>query len=519
VVVGLLVGLILGLGCGIAVGFAIARAGRQDASAGAHTAEARLSDAQRHEADLAAQLAQARAELNGALMEQTRLATELVAAQRSAEERTAQWELDRANLAGTFAELSNQALQQNADQFLTLADTKLKETQEAARGDLTQRQQAITQLLDPLKETLSKYEQGLRRLELDRQDAYAGLTEKVAQLNLTQEQLQRETRNLVTALRSPQTRGRWGEVQLRRVVEMAGMVEHCDFDEQVSSTTDEGRLRPDMVIHLPGEGEIVVDAKVPLEAFLRAMESDDESVRTAELVSHARQLRAHVDQLAKKQYWKQFERSPQLVVAFVPGDPLLSAAYEHDLTLQEHAMSNGVLLTTPTTLIALLRTVAFTWQQEKLADNARIIQQRGAELYERLSTMGSHLVNMQRSLTSTVEHFNKTVGSLESRVMVTARQFPTLGVVGLESKELPTLSPVEATPRLPQGAELSEISVLREVTHGEAFEGAVIQEFATPASIASLDQWLPQHGREEADGTDRSDADGPTHGVGGSASQ
>ena len=293
----------------------------------------------------------------------------------------------------------------------------------------------------------------------------------MTQLSLTQEQLQRETRNLVTALRSPQTRGRWGEVQLRRVVEMAGMLPHCDFDEQVTTEAEDGRLRPDMIVHLPGEGQIVVDAKVPLEAFLRAMEADDDDVRRSELVAHACQLRAHVDQLTKKEYWRQFEHSPQLVVAFVPGDPLLSVAYEHDPSLQEHALSNGVLLTTPTTLIALLRTVAFTWQQETLADNARVIQQRGAELYERLGRMGGHLVKLQRSLTNSVDAFNATVGSLESRVMVTARQFPALGVVGLETKELPELLPVESIPRAPQALELVEPHVL-ELVEPEFDEGS-----------------------------------------------
>lgn len=461
----LVVGLVVGAVVGLAAGLLLHAQRQGKVVAEARTAEARLDDAQQATVRQAGELEQARADLAAAQADRARLAAEVEHQQRAAAERATAWEEDRQRLVGSFAELSNQALQRNAEQFLTLADTKLKETQEAARGDLTQRQQAITQLLDPLKETLGKYEEGLRQLELDRQGAYAGLTEKVTQLSLTQEQLQKETRNLVTALRSPQTRGRWGEVQLRRVVEMAGMLPHCDFDEQVSTDTEDGRLRPDMIVHLPGEGQIVVDAKVPLEAFLRAMEADDD-VRRAELVAHARQLRAHVDQLAKKEYWKQFEHSPQLVVAFVPGDPLLSVAYEHDPALQEHAMSNGVLLTTPTTLIALLRTVAFTWQQETLADNARVIQQRGAELYERLGTMGAHLGKLQRSLSASVEAFNATVGSLESRVMVTARQFPGLGVVGIESKELPELSPVESIPRAPQSLELVEPAPPAELDEG-----------------------------------------------------
>ena len=197
----------------------------------------------------------------------------------------------------------------------------------------------------------------------------------------------------MTALRSPQTRGRWGEIQLRRVAEMAGMVEHCDFDEQVSTMSDDGRLRPDMVVHLPGGGEVVIDAKVPLEAFLQLLDADDDEQRALCQAKHARQLRTHVDQLAKKDYWKQFERSPEIVVAFIPGDPLLAAAFEADPTLQEHAMANGVLLATPITLVALLRTIALAWQQETLAESAREVQKLGAELYDRLRVMsGAHAV-------------------------------------------------------------------------------------------------------------------------------
>jgi DNA recombination protein RmuC len=292
----------------------------------------------------------------------------------------------------------------------------------------------------------------------------------MAQLSLGNEQLQKETRNLVTALRSPQTRGRWGEVQLRRVVEMAGMLPHCDFDEQVSTNADDGRLRPDMIVHVPGGGEIVVDAKVPLEAFLQLIDADDDRNRALFQASHARQLRSHVDQLAKKEYWRQFERSPQQVVAFIPGDQLLSAAYESDPTLQEHAMANGVLLTTPTMLIALLRTVAFGWRQESLAENAREVQRLGAELYERLRTMSTHMQKLQRSLTATVAAYNDAVGSLESRVLVSARRFPALGVVGIETEEIADLPPVDAAPRLLQAIEL-----VADVVEGTAPAAALVE--------------------------------------------
>jgi DNA recombination protein RmuC len=303
---------------------------------------------------------------------------------------------------------------------------------------------------------LARYERGLQEMELERKGAYEGLSEKVAQLNLGHEQLRKETRNLVTALRSPQTRGRWGEVQLRRVAEMAGMLPHCDFNEQVSATSDEGRLRPDMIVHMPGGGEIVVDAKVPLDAFLQLLDADDDETRAVCQAKHARQLRTHVDQLAKKEYWKQFDRSPQMVVAFIPGDQLLAAAFESDPALQEYAMTNSVLLTTPVTLIALLRTVALGWQQETLAESAREVQKLGAELYDRLRVMTGHMQTLQRSLTSSVDAYNKAVGSFESRVLVSARKFPGLGVVSREGPLIAELSPIDAAVRHLQAVEMDD---------------------------------------------------------------
>ncbi len=451
---GLVIGLLVGLAAGVLAGIVL-RSGHLARSASeARTAEARLLDAQGSLTRLTTELEAAQAAAAASRAEQARLAAEVEYQRSAAAERAAAAEQDRQQLVGAFAELSSQALQRNTEQFLTLADTRLKEAQESARGDLAQRQQAISQLLQPLQETLGKYESGLRQLELERKGAYVGLTEQVKQLSSSHGELQRETRNLVTALRAPQTRGRWGEVQLRRVVEVAGMLEHCDFEEQVSTDSDQGRLRPDLLVHLPGGAHVVVDAKVPLDAFLRAAEAEDEADRKVHLVAHARQLRTHVDQLAKKEYWNQFDPSPDFVVAFVPGDPLLSAAFEHDPGLVEHAMASRVLLATPTTLIALLRTVAFGWQQEKLAENARDVQRLGAELYERLQVLGGHLGKLHRNLSGTVDAFNAVVGSLESRVLVTARRFPELGVVAAGAKDLPDTGPVLATPRSPQAAEL-----------------------------------------------------------------
>jgi len=449
-----ILGVVIGLVAGLALGLVWHQFRQSNVQAAAKTAEARLADAQTASAQLANQLQAATSAASAAETARAVLASELDLLKKSEGDVQARAEEERQRLVGTFAELSAEALQKNNEQFLALAETKLSQAQTAAQGDLTQRQQAIAQLLGPLSETLARYELGLQKIEVERKGAYEGLSEKVAQLHLGNEQLQKETRNLVTALRSPQTRGRWGEIQLRRVVEMAGMISHCDFDEQVSTNTEDGRLRPDMIVHVPGGGEIVVDAKVPLEAFLQLIEADDDAARAVFQASHARQLRSHVDQLAKKEYWKQFERSPQQVVAFIPGDQLLSAAYEFDPTLQEHAMANGVLLTTPTMLIALLRTVAFGWRQESLAENAREVQKLGAELYERLRTMSSHMQRLQRSLTASVSAYNDAVGSLESRVLVTARRFPALGVVGVETGEIADLPPVDAAPRLLQAVEL-----------------------------------------------------------------
>lgn len=413
--------------------------------------------------------------LAGAELERTRSLGELQAAltrteaalaheRQSAEQRQAAWEETHRQLTGEFAELSAKALAANNAQFLELADARLKEARQAATGDLEKREQAMAQLLSPLRDQLGRYEQSMRLLELERQRAYTGLSEQVRYLSESQERLQAETRNLVTALRAPATRGRWGEMQLRRVVEMAGMVEHCDFDEQVTTASEEGRLRPDMVVHLPGARSVVVDAKVPLQAFLEANEATDEATRRDRLQVHARQLRSHVDSLSKKGYWQQFERSPEFVVAFVPGDPLLAAAFEHDPSLFDHAMANHVVLATPTNLIAILRTVAASWQQEAVARSAREVQQIGRELYKRLCVFGDHLAKTGRGLAGAVDAYNKAVGSLERSVLPQARRFGELGVVGSADRELAELEAVDAAPRQPDTPELALGPALELVT-------------------------------------------------------
>jgi DNA recombination protein RmuC len=391
----------------------------------------------------------ARARTDGA-----RLHAELAAGRAAAGDRAAAIEEVRRQMAGEFAQLSNQALRQNADQFLQLADTKMGEGRLAADGDLARRQEAIENLLAPIAEQLGRYDEGMQQLERERVRSYTSLTEQMKHLALSHDKLQKETRSLVTALRSPQTRGRWGELQLRRVVEMAGMLERCDFSEQVSSDGDTGRMRPDMVVHLPGGKNVAVDAKVPMQAFLDANEAEDESERRMHLASHGRQMKAHIDALAKKEYWKRVDPSPEFVVAFIPGDPLLTAALEHEPGLMEYAVANHVLLATPTSLIALLRAVAYGWQQEALTDNARQVQVLGAQLYERISLLGDHMAGVGRSLTGAVSAYNKAVGSLEGRVLVTARKFVEMGVVGVGERELAQPVPVDSATRPLQATEL-----------------------------------------------------------------
>jgi DNA recombination protein RmuC len=356
-------------------------------------------------------------------------------------------------LRNAFAGLSQEALKQNNASFLTLAKSTLEKYQESAKGDLEKREQAITEVVRPVKEQLDRFENAVKNLETRRTEAYSGLTEQVKSLLEGQRHLTSETSNLVKALRAPATRGRWGEIQLRRVVEMAGMVDHCDFNEQVSETTETGRQRPDLLVKLPGDKCVVVDAKVPLAAYLDALEAPDENIRLQKMKDHARQVREHVKQLSRKSYHEQFTPTPEFVILFLSSESFLYAALQYDPALIEDGITDKVILATPTTLIAMLKAIAYGWRQEGLAKDAQKISELGAELYKRLSTVGEHFSKVGTGLQRAVESYNLGIGSLERNVLTTARRFKDHSVA-TAGKEIEELEQISAMPRLIQAGEL-----------------------------------------------------------------
>ena len=408
--ISLLIGLLVGAGLGAVIGYLYARG---------HLA------GQAAAADERARAAYERAAL----------------VERVAQEKAA---LADGNLAEHFQALAGQALDESTRRFLDMATGRLEAANARAAGELDTRKAAVEHLVEPLLATLARVEGQLRETDAARAASAAALAEQLTIARQSSDELRAQTQALVTALRRPEARGRWGEMQLRRVAEMAGMDARCDFDEQVGVSTGEGLQRPDMVVRLAGGKNIVVDSKVSLAAYLEASEATDETVRGARLDAHARHLREHVDRLAAKAYWAALSPAPEFVVLFIPGEAFLAPALEHDPGLLEHAMAHKVHIATPTTLITMLRTAQYAWQQEALSENARAVFDLGRELYDRIAGMGRHMDGLGKALTSAVATYNRTVGSLEGRVLVTARKLNQLGVV---DAELNPPAPVEDTVR------------------------------------------------------------------------
>jgi len=358
---------------------------------------------------------------------QARLQTLLEAERTSHQEKLAAYQQARDQLAQTFDSLAVQALRTNNETFLRLAEENLKQHHIQAQGELTQREKAVESMIKPIRESLEKTERELRRIEGDRQQSYGSLNKHLETMALTQQQLHTETRNLVKALRRPEVRGRWGELTLKRLVELSGMVEHCDFEEQKQGGIDQV-VRPDMVVHLPAGRDIVVDVKTPLDAYLSALEADSDQDKQHHITRHAGVIRSRIRELAAKAYWKQFSQAPDFVILFIPGEQFLSAAMDADDSLFEYAIKNKIILTTPSSFVGVLRAVAFGWRQQQLNENTEHIREIGEQLYKRLCTFTDHLTRLGKALNQAAEMYNKSMGTLQRQVIPGARKFTELGI-------------------------------------------------------------------------------------------
>jgi DNA recombination protein RmuC len=355
-------------------------------------------------------------------------------------------------LSRTFDQLAQSQFQSHSETFLKLARENLGAQQEKARGDLQAREQAIENLLRPIRETMQRTEQQLQEFDKARRESHGSIKSQLEAVGLAQKALSEQTRNLVNALRRPEVRGQWGEITLQRLVELAGMQQHCDFVTQSHTATETGAIRPDMVIHLPEGRQLVVDVKTPLDAYLEATEAEDEVRRKAAMQRHAVVVADRIKELASKAYWTQFEHSPEFVILFIPGDQFLSAALAERPELLDMALRQSIILATPTSLVALLKAIAYGWQQVALTENAEEIRGLALELYERLATYTAHIVDVGRELDGAVQAYNKSIGSLERMVLPGIRRFAELGVQ--PKKEIPATKPVENTlRRLQQNAE------------------------------------------------------------------